>query len=380
MRLTRRGAAVAVLAVLLLVAGQWGGYPVLRALGAVLLGAVLTAVALTARGLRVGVRRSVYPDRVERGSPAVASLRVRNPGSARQPALLASDGLADAPQTVRVRPLRPGAEATYHYELPTGRRGKLTVGPLALHREDLFGLARNRLPTGEMSTLCVHPKRHPARAFAGRHPRHHHDGASTDDALRGSVDLRDVREYVPGDEVRHLHWKATASTGRLMVRDLADPEQPRFTALLDTRPGSLPAPAFEEAVDFVASLVTAAAVAGQHSRLITSSGVDVPTAGGTHAARILLDELAELAQSGDPDAAVVPGVLAARRGTGGCLVLVTSPTADLSSLSLLRNRFSATFVFAVGDLRRHAATVAGAKVLGAADAAQAVRRWNEVAA
>ena len=28
--------------------------------------------------------------------------------------------------------------------------------------------------------------------------------------MRGSVELLDVREYVPGDEVRHLHWKATA--------------------------------------------------------------------------------------------------------------------------------------------------------------------------
>lgn len=379
MRLTRRGVAVLVLAVLLLATGQWGGYPVLRGLGAVLLGTVLAAVVLTARGLRVGVRRTVYPDRVERGGMAVARLRVRNPGSARQPALLATDGLADLPQSVRIRPLRSGTEATYHYELPTGRRGKFDVGPLVLHREDLFGLARNHLPTGEISTLRVHPKRYPARAFAAGHSRHHHEGTSTDDALRGSLDLRDVREYVPGDEIRHVHWKATARSGRLMVRDLADPEQPRFTALLDTRPGALSAAAFEDAVDLGASLLTAAAVAGRHSRLVTSSGLDVPTSGGAHAARALLDDLAELAQSGDPDAAVVPDAFAARRGTGGCLVLVTSPAVDLSALSLLRHRFSAIFVFAVGDPAPRATAVAGVRVLSAADAAHAVRLWNEVA-
>ncbi|MBK1789084.1 DUF58 domain-containing protein [Prauserella cavernicola] len=379
MRLTRRGVVVFVLAVVLLAGGHWGGYPLLRALGAVLLGAVVAAIVLTARGLRVAVERIVYPDRVERGSPAVARLRVRNPGTGRQPALLATDGLGDEPQTVRVRPLQPGAEATYHYELPTRRRGRLTVGPLTLHRVDPFALARNRLPTGETSALWVHPRQLPARALVGGHPRHHHEGASTDDSLRGSVDLQDVREYVPGDEVRHLHWKATARTGRLMVRDLADPQQPRFTVLLDTRPGSLSESSFEEGVDLAASLLSASARAGHHSRLVTSAGSDLPTAGGVHAARLLLDELAEVTQTGEAGAAVVPDLLSASRGTGGCLVLVTSPEAELTSLSWLRNRFSAIFLFALGELEQHAAAVAGARVLSAAGAEQAVRQWNEVA-
>jgi len=359
------------------VGGQLGGYPVLRALGAVLSGAVLAAIALTARGLRVEVRRSVYPDRVERGNPAVAIVDVRNPGTTRQPALLASDGLAETPQTVRIRPLPSHGAATYRYELPTSKRGKHTVGPLVLHRADLFGLAHNRLPTGETSTLWVHPKRHPARAFSGVHRRHHHDGVSTDDSPRGSTDLRDVREYLPGDEVRHLHWKATARTGQLMVRDLADPEQPRFTALLDTRPGALTPSAFEEAVDVVASLVTAAAVADQHSRLVTSAGVDVRTAGGIHAVRVLLDELARVAQSGEPNAAVVPDVLAVRDGTGGCLAIVTSTTDGLTSLPRLRDRFSVIFVFVIGDFAQHATAVGGVRVLAATGAAGAVRLWNQ---
>jgi uncharacterized protein (DUF58 family) len=165
-----------------------------------------------------------------------------------------------------------------------------------------------------------------------------------------------------------LPWQAPAS------------EQPRFTALLDTRPGALGAAAFEEAVDLVASLLTAAAVAGQHSRLITSSGVDVPTAGGVRAARQLLDELAEIAPSGAPGGPLVPRTLAASGTvTGGCLALVTSPAADLRSLSAVRDRFSTRLVFALGDAAPRAVTVAGTRVLGASDAAGAVRLWNEVA-
>jgi uncharacterized protein (DUF58 family) len=375
MRLTTRGAVVLVLALLLLAFGQWGGYALLRALGFVLLAAVLAAVVIAARKLNVAVYRDVYPDRVERGKPAVARLEVSNPGTTRQPGLFATDSAGSDVQTIRVRPLLPGGQATYHYELPTRGRGRLTVGPLTLHRVDPFGLARNRLRTGATSMLWVHPRQHAARAITRGHPRHHSEGTTTDDRLSGSVDLQDVREYQPGDEVRHLHWRATAHTGRLMVRDLTDPEQPRCTVVLDTRPGSLPADGFEEAVDLAASLVAASAQAGHHTRLVTSSGIDMPTPGGSNAVRRLLDELAEVRQTGDDDP-MVPAVLSA--APGGCVVVVTSASAELSSLAWLRQRASAVFLVTLGELEQRRA-VAGARVLAARDAAQAVRQWNEVA-
>ena len=374
MRLTGRGVAVLVLGVALTVFGQWAGSPFLRVLGAVLLSAVLAALLLTLRGLTVRVGRTVYPDRVERGRPALATLRVRNAGTRRLGGFLATDTAGGTPRTIRVRSLPAGAEAVYHYELPTGSRGRRTVGPLTLHRVDPFGLARNRLPTGETAALWVHPKQLPARTLAGGYPRHHHEGVRSDDALRGSADLQDVREYVPGDEVRHLHWKATARTGRLMVRDLADPRQPRFTLLLDTRAHALDAARFEEAVDVAASLLAACARAGHHSRLVTSCGRDLRTPGGARAARSLLDALCELQQDGTGGAAVVPASTSAGPLAGGGLVVVTAGTAGLAGLAALRPRFATTVVVALGS---EDATVPGVRVFRAEHAPEAIRRWNE---
>ncbi|MEC3978823.1 DUF58 domain-containing protein, partial [Amycolatopsis sp. H20-H5] len=199
-RLTRRGGAVLALSLLLGVAGYLGGYPVLWVLGVVLFAAVVSAVLVTIWGVRVDVRRSVYPDRVERGEPAVARLQVRNPTDKRQAAFLATDQSDGGVRTVQVRGLPAGGEAVYHYELATAKRGKAEVGPLTLLRSDPFGLAAHRVPTGETATLWVHPRRLAARALVDGHPRHHHEGATTDDALRGAVDLQDVREYTPGVE------------------------------------------------------------------------------------------------------------------------------------------------------------------------------------
>ncbi len=380
MRPTPRGATVLGVSVLLVAAAEWAGHPLLRVLGATGLGALLAAVAGTARGMRVAVSRVVYPDRVERGRPALAKLRVRNLAGRSQPGFAAWDHAGGSTRSVQVRALAEGAEATYQYELPTGTRGLLAVGPLTLLRADPFGLARNRHPAGETATLWVYPRTYPARALTGGFPRHHHDGATTDDSLRGSLDLRDVREYQPGDEVRHLHWKATARTGRMMVRDYADPEQPRFTLLLDTRGNALPPAVFEEAVDLAASLLAASATAGHHSRLVTSGGADLATSGGPLAVRQLLDELCQVRQDPGAGQALVPGVLSAVRHRGGCLTVVTSGSGGpgtLGGLAGLRARYSSVFVL---DLASGGVppVIPGARVLSADSAASAVRRWNEV--
>ncbi len=388
MRLTGRGVGLLVAAVLGYGAGELAGYPLLRVLAGAALGAVLAGAAMVFRRPQVTVRREVLPDRVERGHPALARLLVGNPGERRQPGFTAREhGEHGADLAVPVRPLAPGAEATYHYELPTRRRGRFTVGPLVLERADPLGLVRRPLPAGDTATLWVFPKLHPVRALASGHPRHHHEGATTDDSLRGSADLRDVREYVVGDEVRHLHWKATARTGQLMVRDYVDPEHPRFTLLLDTRAKVLAEDEFEEAAELAASLAYAAATAGHRCRLITSTGEDLTVAGGTQATRRLMDVLCEVRQDPDGDRPLIPSALSRKGVRGGCLVVVTGRAGrELSALAVVRPHFSTMFVLGVGThglgmdgLGVHGVEgVPRARRISAADAAEAVRRWNEV--
>ena len=373
MRPTPRGVAVTVAAVLLLVAGPVLRYPLLTALGAILAAAVLYAVALTAPALRVEVEREVHPDRVERGRPALARLRVRNTGRRRQAGFLATDAAGAASRTVRLSGLLPGAEAVRHYELPTGDRGRITLGPLVLQRTDPFDLARHVLPTGAPATLWVHPRRFPARPLTAGVPRHHHEG-SPDSALRGSVELLDVREYVPGDEVRHLHWKATARTGRLMVRDLADPHRSRTTVLLDNRPDVFGAAQsgealFEDAVDIAASLLCASAQAAQDTRLITWSGLQVVVQGGRHAIRRLLDELSEVHADATGAGPALPA--------GGGLVVVTGAGAALEAVTARRPQFATMVLVALGG---PVEAPAGIRVLRAEGAEEAVRQWNSTIA
>jgi uncharacterized protein (DUF58 family) len=301
---------------------------------------------------------------------------VHNPGTVRHPEFTAKDLVGDTHIEVVIRALPGGATATHRYQLPTRRRGRLTVGPLTLERFDPLGLARSRVGTGETASLWVHPRRHPVQTSMVGWPRHHHEGPVLNVPLPGSTDLRTIREYVVGDEVRHVHWKAMARTGTLMVREYVDPARPRFTVLLDNRAGVLPAPAFEAAVEVVASLVFAAAAADHRTRLLSTGGLDLDTPGGLPAARDLLDRLAEIGQVADDAAArLPPGVAGA--GAGGAIIFVTGgrATGDATMLAALGAPYARLTVIDLAP-QPGGSTTNGVRVIRAGTAVEAVRAWN----
>ncbi|WP_405063906.1 DUF58 domain-containing protein [Kribbella sp. NBC_01505] len=376
MRLTGRGIAVLLGSIAFYALGEFAGYALFRALAGIGIGALLAAVVLTLRQPQVTVQRVLSPDRVERGRPALATLRVRNEGTRRQASFSARDSAGAAWKEVRVRQLGPGIEATYRYELPTSRRGRIAVGPLSLERRDPLGLTRNSKATGEVGTLWVHPRRHPTRTVVAGRPRHHHVGRTADDSLRGSADLRDVRPYVVGDEVRHLHWKATARTGQLMVRDYADPDQPRLTVLLDTRTEPLPEATFEEAVEVAASILFAASTAGHRCRFVTTAGADFAAPGGAVASRLFLDELC-IVQQRDEKSALVPAVLTTGTSAGGAIVVVTGARGSAADLAPLLTRYSSVTAIGLGPLQG-VAPILGAQVVLAGTAREALAQWTGV--
>ncbi|MEU7527660.1 DUF58 domain-containing protein [Saccharothrix sp. NPDC042600] len=363
MRLTRRGVVVLVAAVGFFALGTLAGHAFFRALAGVAVGGLLAAVATTMVRPKVEVARTVHPERVERGTPALATLVVRNPTPRRLGGFTGGDRVGSSAHEVRVRPLAPGAEATYHHEVPTVSRGLLRVGPFQVHRFDPFDLVRGHPAVGGAASLWVHPRVHAARPPRVAHPRHHHDGPVTDPPLRGSADLRVVREYVPGDEVRLLHWKASARAGRLMVREHVDPARTRCTVVLDTRPTSMTAALFEEAVEVAASLVSAAASAGQPCGLVTC-GAEFAVESGLRAARALLDRLCVVVQDAPAGAALVR---AAAVRPGGAVVVVTGGDADLGPVA----RWRPDAVIRLGAPRG-----ATAGVIGAGSAVEAVASWN----
>lgn len=378
-RPTRRGIGAAAVAAALLGAGLALGLPALRGLGGFALGACLVALVPALIRVRPVAVRTVEPTRLERGDEATARLIIHNSRNQRQAAFTAIDHIAGQAVDIPVPPLAAGATYEYEYPVRATRRGRLEVGPLSIDRADPLGLARSLSDLGDVRYVWVHPRRLPVAVVESGRLRHHHDGVPTDQPVRGSVDLRSLREYVPGDELRHVHARASARTGKLVVRELVDPVQPHTTIVLDNRPAALTADAFEEAVEVAASIAWSAADKGHRVVLCTAEGDRSPAAERTASMQPILDRLAAVQQV--PAADPVRALEAIARGDrGGWLVLVTG-AADRSVLAQLGGMRGFDPVTAF-DLSGWPESVAapGVTVIRGATARDAVNRWNRIAA
>ncbi|ONI89715.1 hypothetical protein ALI22I_14550 [Saccharothrix sp. ALI-22-I] len=375
MPLTASGWAVLLGTGVLLVAGSVLGYAVLTSLaaaGGALL--VLCAATVVVRP-RVRMTREVVSERVSVGEPALARLVVRNPGRLPVPELLVLDRVGGQPVEVRVPALSPGGWRAVPYSLPTGRRGRLLVGPLLAGRRDPLGLFRRVQPQGGTDVLWVHPRVHHAhRIPVGTVPDYE---GRAEASKAGTMSFTSLRDYVPGDDPRRIHWRSTARMGRFVVRDSVDTMEPTVTVVLDTRTSALDAPAFEHAVEVAASVAQAAVDTGR------PVGVRVvgEDPSGSDAVSVL-DRLAAAEPTADGDPLRLLEEVD-RAQPGGALVVVTGPGEDAvtTRLAQRRRRFAPIVVLQVVPAHHEAQPPyrrQGMAVLSASTAVEAVTAWNHL--
>ncbi|MGH2453474.1 MAG: DUF58 domain-containing protein [bacterium] len=97
-------------------------------------------------------------------------------------------------------------------------RGWFTLGPVRLRSGDLFGFTLRGRDVELIDRLIVYPKVVPLEAL-GLPPLHPLGDARTPRLLfEDPTRTVGVRDYLPGDPLRRLHWKATARMGTLQSR------------------------------------------------------------------------------------------------------------------------------------------------------------------
>ena len=320
--LTLRGRCLVGGAVALLLLGMVLGERALVQLAIFALALPLLASAAVARErFRLTARRTVSPARVPRGASADVLLEVTN-ADARTGGLwmlveqLPSE-LGPSPRFV-VERLGGGQIAHLPYRVHGERRGRHTLGPLRLRLVDPFGLVERTAVGAGSAPLLVVPRVRPlgpggpAGGQGGGG-----DGARRSIAVHGEDDVS-TREYRHGDDLRKVHWRATARMGELMVRLEERPWRSQATLFLDTRsrahlvagrgvglavPGpegdDCPPPdSLEWLVEAAASIGALMARRGSVLRTVTDLGELVPTSGrGRLSADDLLDRLAAVSPS-----------------------------------------------------------------------------------
>jgi uncharacterized protein (DUF58 family) len=162
--LTRRGWSLLGAAIGLGLGSFLLGTVEMLVLGVAALALLLGVLAWLAYGRppALGFQRRISPVRLQVGADGRIDLRVENRGGRSSPLLVATDWFDEGRRAARflVPPLQPGSVARAAYRVPTRRRGRYRVGPLAVAATDAFGLARRVLDTLPDSEVLVRPRVH----------------------------------------------------------------------------------------------------------------------------------------------------------------------------------------------------------------------------
>ncbi len=333
MRLSRAGVALAVVAIASFAIGRTFGALELFILGAMCLIALLLGVLYTSTvRLDLSVGRTATPIRLRAGSPARIDLSLQNNGRRSTPVLELQDQVQGTKAaTVMLAPIRPGEETKVAYRLPTRRRGELVVGPLDLALGDPLGLTRSLVRASQEVVLVVHAQLvdlGALRAIAGRDPTADQQPRRT--LATGGDEFFALRPYVLGDELRRVHWPATAKMGDLVVKQQERPRTGRVTVLLDRTSSVYDEEGFERAVSAALSALHAG-WRGEDALRYVATGAARYTDIRSRMELDTVDEQLATVRWAERSSLVRTIDEISRLGHGGTLVLVTGrPTQDLA--------------------------------------------------
>ena len=266
------------------------------------------------------------------GERASGQLHVRNASARRHWGSRLDLPVGEGAASFSLPGLKPGEVISDGFRIPTDRRGLVTVGPAHSVQGDPFSLTGRESRWTDELELYVHPR---TVALPGRQTGFVHDleGHASTHLTSSDMNFHALRPYVAGDDRRHVHWRSTARTGKLMVRQFEESRMSRVAVSLDTgRAAYLDEDEFELGISVAASVAVQTLLSDSPLTLLTSRD----TLASVTPTRTL-DEMSVVEQStrgGISD--LVHSTI--RRAPGSSVVFVI--TGSSSSLATLRRACS----------------------------------------
>jgi len=206
--------------------------------GWVLLCALLTVldVVLAADPRRVEITRT-HPERALRDEPVPGELRVRNLGSRLLRAQVrdAWQPTAGAPSERQRLTVPPGERRAVPLPLLPRRRGELRSAFVVVRAGGPLGFAGRQAVVDAPARIRVLPPFTSRRHLPSRLARLRELDGNTTLQVRGQgTEFDSLREYVRGDDVRSIDWRATARAGTTMLRTWRPERDRHVVIVIDT--------------------------------------------------------------------------------------------------------------------------------------------------
>lgn len=308
---------------------------------------------------RISVARHLAGNRMFQGDPLEMTLRVHHPPGSSQAILIRDPVRSITRDTTEeseyVFQAEPGiAEGVLKRALQFPLRGHYRLGPLVLEGSDPTGLFVRKSQAGQSADVIVYPRPLPL-------PNMYLQGLSsyrlselrTAPLAGATQEFYGIRPYQYGDDLRRVHWKSTARTGRLAIKEYEQRLSTAATIVLDLHDaahrGAGAQATLEYAVAIAASLAQHVVASGNSLSLI-STGAErflLPMDRGEHQLNKALEHLAVARGDGNTDFASALGARLSEIPAASTVFVIT-PSADSQlSYPLLMLRGAGAHVTAV---------------------------------
>ncbi len=251
--------------------------------------------------------------------------------------------------------LRGREERSWLVRTGLERRGHYRIEPLQIRTGDPFGFFEASAGVGQGVTLVVYPRvdalplwKLPPANIEGAH-------AQPERTLQTTPLATTVRPYAPGDSMNRIHWRTTARTGEIQVKEFDLEQTADAWIFLDldaaTELGSGEQSTTEVAVRIAASVTDKALEENRAVGLTVNAHrmAVLPADRGARQRLKILQLLAAVEADGRTslDEALLTGVTRLRRGMTAIVITASQDPSFVRPLAALRNRGIGTVVIAL---------------------------------
>jgi uncharacterized protein (DUF58 family) len=209
----------------------------------------------------VAVDLRLEPERVAAGESVAAGVIVKNIANGRLIPTTLEVPVGSSVHRYGISSLPAGGRHEEAFTIRTEHRGVIAVGPATTRRGDPIGIFSRDMVWTPVREVLVRPAMVPLDSLGAGLLRDL-EGVSTDALSQSDLAFHALREYVPGDDLRHIHWRSSAKVmasggeSSLLVRQYLDTRRSHATIVVDDRLSS-----WGDPEDFETAMAAAASIA-----------------------------------------------------------------------------------------------------------------------
>lgn len=235
--------------------------------------------------------------------------------------------------------IKPLDSLTINYKLKAERRGRHVLGPLSLFVTDPLGMYSERYELGDRVYIYAFPYHEPIKKVSLKSEK---PGLAYGEIKARVIGIGSefygIREYIPGDEIRRISWKASARLGKLLSNEYLSERVADFMIVLDSGEDEEMIRYLEAACRIASALVRMLILQGNRVGIVVHGGYRswvYLSSGNRHVIRIN-EELCMAKPGRAPDLDFVLSHLLPHIHPHGSHVIIISPLIDEKVIKAVR--------------------------------------------